>query len=200
MLHIIIIITFKTAVLSFQRNNFMCDDIYVCDIYHIGKRNFLSLFLSLSLFPCSNVLDTFVHVFDIYCIVPACLHALPPRYGVSLTILHEGNSQLCRRVDVKITLLNAHPRTFLFTKSYFFASDDLFVLCAIICHSLDIMISHACICVCARNIQLHDTRCEREATDMKLKTALICLPPISLHFFHEKWFNCVTKTNIVIQC
>lgn len=104
-----------------------------------AELSFSSLALSLSgLWMCQT------HLYMCLIFIVLCLRAC--MFGVSLLRASRQltTMSMCRR---KITLLNAHPRTFLFTKSYFFASDDLFVLCAIICHSLDIMVSQTYTCM-----------------------------------------------------
>lgn len=195
MLHILFVMIpySKTVVLSFQRSNFMCDDIYVFDIYHIGKRNFLFLF-SLSPFA-----QTFIYVFDIYCIVPV------RTIVVSYTHAHIETQTLlwcsmCRR---KNNTLNAHIYALFRTlQSYFL----MIYLCAL---SLSLPLCALCaylpfgwhndITYIRHNIQLHDTRCEREAT-CETEYRLNLLASNFASRFSMKWFNCVTKTNIVIQC
>lgn len=152
--------TFKTAVLSFQRSNLMCDDIYVSDIYHIGKRDFLFP-LHLPVWTERYVPDICTCAWYLLCCASVCSHVC--RHGVSYidTIM-----SMCRRKNNTLNvraLSRAHPRTFLSFYNHI-SYYDLFVLLCVICYSVDIMISHI-----KHNIQLHDPRCEREATTWNWK-------------------------------
>lgn len=173
--------------LSFQRNNFMCDDIYICDIYHIGKRNFLFLLsLNLSLrCECARHICTCVW-YLLYCAcVLACLACLLHRSQLT-------TMSMCRRKNNTFECASTHFSFYqiIFLRIRWFICALCYYLPFAWHNGITDIHMHACVIF----------NCMTHGVNVKPKAALICLPPISLLFCHEKWFNCVTKTNIVIQC